>query len=321
MTDAEVVADYVAQTPLGRIAGARGRRGVPSCFLCRATARFMTGEAHQCHRRRADGLTARWQRLAKIDRPAHHPRRLLSCDPAAAAVAAARSLTDKLTAYKIPPEFDHARPRQLRRDLHRLSLRQLFPEQRHRRGRFDRDRAAAGDGDGLRLRALQHRWRCRCGSSCCPARCCRPIMLVLPLFALFLMAGLLSTLGGADHRASDHQHARFWPGCWSPSSRATWRARAGGTDRRRHAACRPFVCVAVPVAAPGILAAGLLGLHPELERVPVCADPSAGRRRTRCRSACPRSRPSAASRSRSCGARHVVALLPVFVLLPFMRAI
>ena len=145
-----------------------------------------------------------------------------------------------------------------------------------------------------------------------------PIILVLPLFGVFLLVGLTQSRVGARHRASDHHRCRSSPGCWSPSSRATWR----GSKRRRGSmappAGRPSSTIAVPVAAPGILAAGLLGFilswneflfalvlsGPDTQTLPV----------------------GLASLETHAGveiaplaAATVVSLLPVFALLPFLR--
>ena len=105
------------------------------------------------------------------------------------------SLTDKLTAYRIPPRMDDAQPRQLRHDLHRLPVRHLVPQQPHR-------------GTGLD-RASRCRWRpmlayafARYDTGGAPLRLAvlasqmlPPVVLVLPLFALFL-----------DGRPAQHAH-------------------------------------------------------------------------------------------------------------------
>ena len=99
-----------------------------------------------------------------------------------------------------------------------------------------------------------------------------PVILVLPLFTLFLTAGLLNT-----HLALIVAHltinvpflawllVAFFEGEAKQLEEA---ARVEGCTR-----FQAFVHIAVPVAAPGILAAGLLGFISELERVPARADP------------------------------------------------
>ena len=144
------------------------------------------------------------------------------------------TLTDKLTAYKIPPEWVALRPRQLRHDLHRLPFRRLLPEQ-HRGGcRLDRDLAAAGDGDGLCLRPLQHR-RLPLRLFVLASQMLPPIILVLPLFAVFLFAGLIKSRAGLDHRAPHHQPAVPGLDAGVVLRGRDRAARGGGAGRRRHA--------------------------------------------------------------------------------------
>ena len=167
------------------------------------------------------------------------------------------SLTDKLTAYQDPAGVDTPQPRQLRRDLHRLRLRDLVHQQPGRGARLDRDRAAARDRDGLCLRALQHR-RLALRLGVLASQMLPPVILVLPLFTLFLTAGLLNTRIAliTAHLAIN---VPFLAWMLVASSRARSKqleeaARVEGATR-----FQAFVRIAVPVAAPGILAAGLLG--------------------------------------------------------------
>ena len=166
------------------------------------------------------------------------------------------SLTDKLTAYRMPPEWTAPTPPTTSRSS---------PHTRSRPGSSTAWSSAIGStlvalplaaglayafarygtgGASLRLAVL--------ASQMLP-----PVVLVLPLFAMFLTAGLLNTLGRADHGARRPQHAvphldadRVLPGRAAQLEEA---ARIEGASR-----FQAFCKVAVPIAAPGILAAGLL---------------------------------------------------------------
>ena len=230
------------------------------------------------------------------------------------------SLTDKLTAYKIPPEMGALGLDELRRDLHRLhrSPAMVLQQPVIAADRLDRDRAAARDRDGLRLRPLQHR---RPGAAA--RRAGQPD-------AAAGHPGAAAVRAVPDGRAASNPHrpssspiwpstCRSSPGCWSPSSRA--RSQQLEEAARVDGATRFQAFCAGRRAGGGARPARRrpARLHPELERVPVRADPDrqatpdpAGRAR-RPRDAC------AASRSRRLPPPPWSALIPVLVLLPFLR--
>ncbi len=131
------------------------------------------------------------------------------------------ALTDKLTAYRIPPE------------LAPLATAMAYAFARHNTG-----------GSGLRLLVL--------ASQMLP-----PVILVLPMYSLFLMAHLLNTWTGLllAHLAINIPFLAwiliaFFQGDVEQLEQA---ARIDGATR-----FQAFLYVAVPVAAPGLLAAGIL---------------------------------------------------------------
>ena len=179
------------------------------------------------------------------------------------------SLTDKLTAYKIPPEIGtfgvmnylevfaeypfvtwFANSLIVAIAATAISL-PLATAMAYAFARFETG------GSALRLGVL--------ASQMLP-----PIILVLPLFGLFLVAGLMQS-----RLALIIAHltialpflawmlVSFFAG---DVARLEEAARVDGATR-----WQAFRLIAAPVAAPGILAAGLLGFISELERVPVRA--------------------------------------------------
>ena len=140
-----------------------------------------------------------------------------------------------------------------------LPVRDLVPQQRHRGARLDRDRAAVGDRDGLCLRPLSTPAARRSALAVLASQMLPPVILVLPLFALFLTAGLLNTHVGLIFAHLDVNLpflAWMLVALLRGRGARSWRRRRGSRARTRFQA---FLRIAVPVAAPGILAAGLLG--------------------------------------------------------------
>ncbi len=208
------------------------------------------------------------------------------------------SLTDKLTAYKIPPEIGTLGLDELRRRSSRdypfttwffNSLIVALGDHGRSRCRWRRrwpmrSRAATPAASPLRLGVL--------ASQMLP-----PIILVLPLFGMFLTAGLMQSRARPHHRASHHLPAVPVLDAGVVLRGRRRAAGGGGAGRRRHALAGLHQDRGAGGGARHA-GGGLARLHPELERVPVRA--GAERRRTPrpCRSALRASKPMPASRSR-----------------------
>ena len=139
-----------------------------------------------------------------------------------------------------------------------------------------------------------------------------PIVLVLPLFAIFLSARLLNT--HRRHRDRPYGAQPAVPGL-DPGRLLREEVRQLEEAARIEGATRfqAFYMIAVPVAAPGLLAAGLLAFILQLERVPVRSDPFGQGHRH------PAGRPRRALETQRgveiapLAAATLVACLPVFV--------
>ena len=226
------------------------------------------------------------------------------------------SLTDKLTAYKIPPEigtfglfnyvdvlteypfvtwFSNSLIVALAATAISLPLAtaMAYAFARYNTG-----------GPGLRLGLL--------ASQMLP-----PIILVLPLFAMFLMAGLMQSRVGLiiAHMTISLPFlawmlVSFFQGDVAMLEEA---ARVDGATR-----WQAFTRIAVPVAAPGILAAGLLGFilsWNEFLFALVLSGPSSQTLPVGLASL----ETHAGVEIAPLAAATVISLLPVFALLPFLR--
>jgi multiple sugar transport system permease protein len=167
------------------------------------------------------------------------------------------SLTDKLTAYKIPPEWTTPSV------ANYVEIFTAYPFATW----FLNSMAVAIGSTAIALPlavALAYAFaRCNTGGaplrlSVLASQMLPPVILVLPLFALFLGAGLLNTRAAliAAHLAINVPFlawmlVAFFEGEVRQLEEA---ARVEGATR-----FQAFLWIAVPVAGPGILAAGLLG--------------------------------------------------------------
>jgi multiple sugar transport system permease protein len=226
------------------------------------------------------------------------------------------SLTDKLTAYKIPPEIGHIGLQNYvdifaRYPFERWFLNSLFVALASTAIALPLATALAyafarfnTGGIFLRLGVL--------ASQMLP-----PIILVLPLFTLFFTTGLMQTHLGLilAHLTISLPFlawmlVSFFEGDSASLEEA---ARIDGASR-----WQAFILIAVPVAAPGILAAGLLGFILSWNEFLFALVLSGAQTQTL--------PVGLASMETHAGveiaplaAATVVSLLPIFALLPFLR--
>ncbi|HXV24999.1 MAG TPA: carbohydrate ABC transporter permease [Alphaproteobacteria bacterium] len=166
------------------------------------------------------------------------------------------ALTDKLTAYKIPPEWAPLRLGNFIEIFTRYNFESYF---------LNSLIAAIGStAVSLPLATAMAYAFARCNTGGAPLRLfvlasqmLPPVILVLPMYSLFLMAGLGNTWIGiiAAHMSINIPFlawmlVAFFQGDVAQLEQA---ARIDGATR-----FQAFVKIAVPVAAPGLLAAGLL---------------------------------------------------------------
>ena len=145
-----------------------------------------------------------------------------------------------------------------------------------------------------------------------------PVILVLPMYSVFQFAGLLNTWAGLiiAHLTINIPFlawmlVAFFQGEIVQLEQA---ARVDGATR-----FQAFWKIAVPVAAPGLLAAGLLAFILSLERVPVRAHAHGQADQHAAGRAVEFPDPARRRDRAAVGAASFVAIAPVLVLLPFMR--
>ena len=184
--------------------------------------------------------------------------RVFGVDPLAADLARACGSDRQAHRLQDTAGMGAAASRQLHRDLRQLQFRPLFPQQHDRGDRLDRDLAAAGDGDGLCLRPLTIPAARRSGCSCSRARCCRRSSWCCRCTRcssvrrpqLNTWTGLIIAHLAINIPFLAWMLVAFFQGEIEQLEQA---ARIDGATR-----FQAFMLVAVPVAAPGLLAAGLL---------------------------------------------------------------
>ena len=226
------------------------------------------------------------------------------------------ALTNKLTAYKIPPEWAPLRFDNLVEIFTRYHFASYF---------FNSMVAAVGStvialplatamayafarhntgGSGLRLFIL--------ASQMLP-----PVILVLPMYSLFLMAGLINTWTGliAAHLTINIPFlawmlVAFFQGDVHQLEQA---ARIDGATR-----FQAFLRVAVPVAGPGLLAAGLLAFILSWNEF-IFALILTGKATNTLPVGLAGLQTQVGIDIARLGAATMVAIVPVLVLLPFMR--
>ena len=112
------------------------------------------------------------------------------------------SFTDKLTAYKIPPEIGTVGLMNYVDIFARYPFTMLVRKQPHRRLGRNRDLAAARDRSWpMPSRASIPAARA-CAWACSASQMLPPIILVLPLFGMFLVAGLMQSRAASSSRIS-----------------------------------------------------------------------------------------------------------------------
>ena len=143
-----------------------------------------------------------------------------------------------------------------------------------------------------------------------------PVILVLPLFTLFLKASLINTLPGLilAHMTLSLPFLAWLLVAFFDGEVATLEqaARTDGATR-----FQALVRITLPVAAPGILAAGLLAFLLSWKRVSLCPHPERSRTPTRCRVGLSSFQTHRGVDIALLSAATICAILPAMVLLPF----